>query len=226
MNLHDQMIHDYFDWDVKVWSQALGLWNKFLMPSIDSLHKAIEIAANRGGLCLYLAKKGYHVICSDIYNPQERAEELHKKYKLFHIEYMAVNALNTSFPNNHFDVVLFKSFLGRLSTQQQQTAIRELHRILKPGGKLLFAENLKGSWFHQFARKKFVSWGKDWNYISIEEIKKLMEVFTSFHYGTSGFISLYFPNIIFKRLIFPIDNVFCKIIPQHLQYVIYGVSIK
>jgi len=37
--------------------------------------------------------------------------------------------------------------------------------VLKPGGWLLFAENLKGSMLHRLLRKTFVRWANYWRYL-------------------------------------------------------------
>lgn len=226
MNKYIELANDYFGWDVPAWSQSLEFWDRYLKEASDRPIRALEIAANKGGLSLYLAQKGYKVICSDLNNPKEFAEQLHRKYRGLDIEYLSIDALNTGFGDNSFDVILFKSFLGYLSAGQQEQVIVELHRILKPNGKLVFAENLRGSTFHQFVRRNFVAWGRDWNYPSIDRIKKLMRVYSDFSYRTNGLISLFLPNTMLKRIIGPFDTALCKIIPSSFQYIIFGVSTK
>lgn len=47
------------------------------------------------------------------------------------------DAMNMSFPDNHFDVVFGSSVLHHL---EMDKAIREIFRVLKPGGRMIFAE--------------------------------------------------------------------------------------
>jgi ubiquinone/menaquinone biosynthesis C-methylase UbiE len=174
-----------------------------------------------------MASHGFDVICSDVKNPAQQADELHKPYRdQFKIEYREVNALSMPFGDNTFDVVMFKSFLGYLSQSDQNKAIEEIRRVLKPGGILLFAENLKGSFLHRFIRHYFVSWGRNWNYITMAEVKNMTRAYSSYYYKSAGFLSLFFPNPVLKSLVYPIDVLICSGLPAKLKYVLFGAARK
>jgi SAM-dependent methyltransferase len=93
---------------------------------------------------------------------------------------------------NHFDIVLFKSILGGIGrngdTESRRKVISEIHKSLKPGGKLLFAENLGASRAHKFLRKRLTSWGSYWNYLEMEEVGELFNQYDSLIYDTAGFL--------------------------------------
>ncbi len=98
------------------------------------------------------------MICSDIENPQATAQVRHKRHNVQHlISYVAADATNLPFADRRFDVVAFKSILGTIGRNDQRDstgkAISEIYRVLKPGGILLFAENLTGTALHRLLSK-------------------------------------------------------------------------
>ena len=74
--------------------------------------------------------------------------------------------------------IVFKTIIGGIGSNDnyeiQQKVFKEIYKALKPGGKLLFAENLVASKFHQQLRKKFVNWGNSWRYVSIKEMETFL----------------------------------------------------
>lgn len=67
------------------------------------------------------------------------SEELLAKARLRlpEAEFRIEDAMNMSFADNHFDVVFGSSILHHL---EMDKATREIFRVLKPGGKMIFAE--------------------------------------------------------------------------------------
>jgi SAM-dependent methyltransferase len=169
-------VQDIIQWDILSWSKILRYWDAGI--DYNNVTSCLELGGRQGGLSLWLALKGKKVICSDIYgglasNAREQAELLHGKYHVRElITYQDIDATNIPY-ENYFDVIVFKSIIGGIgrndNIENQKKAFEEIYRALKPGGKLLFAENLAGSLLHKFARKKFVKWGKSWNYVSLGE---------------------------------------------------------
>ncbi len=66
---------DILVWDVHNWANALRYWEE-VIPDKKPL-MCLEIGANRGGLSMWLASKGHHVICSDIRPVSEDIKRLH-----------------------------------------------------------------------------------------------------------------------------------------------------
>src|SRR5690606_26588047 len=127
-----------------------------------------------GGLSLWMALKGKTVVCSDLEDVESTAEPLHTRYKVNNlITYQDIDATNIPY-ENHFDVIAFKSIIGGIGRNNnpeiQAKVFTEIHKALKPGGKLLFAENLVASPFHQRLRKKFIRCGNSWKYVSLDEV--------------------------------------------------------
>ncbi len=225
-------LQDYLQWDIFAWSKALLLWEKILKNENRESQLALEIGSKNGGLSLYLANEfNFNVICSDITEPTAYAVKLHKKFNANKkIEYKVTNALTINFDDNIFDVVIFKSVLGSIGKndnyEKQREAINEMHRVLKTGGILLFAENGKASFFHNIFRKIFRKWASYWRYISMDEMSHLLENFKSQEIKTTGFISAFLTNTKIKKAAYRIDNFLEKLITEKFRYVIYGYAIK
>ena len=84
-------------------------------------------------------------------------------------------------------MVVFKSVIGALQTKERQLqAISEMHRVLAPGGLLLFAENLVGSQLHVRLRKRYVRWESSWRYIDIAGDLDLFDAFDEVEFETWG----------------------------------------
>jgi SAM-dependent methyltransferase len=225
-----ERLRDYLQWDIDTWKHALYHWDVVLEHHLPGPNcgKALDLGARDGGLSLYLAEKGFRVVCSDLQGPTDNARKLHAEYGFEdRVTYQAINATDIPFEDERFDVVIFKSVLGGIGTFLDyaaiQTAIREVYRVLKPGGLLLFAENQLGSRFHQKARSLFVPWGKRWYYVSLQEIEDLLVDFSSCETGTYGFLSCirkdFGPFVALDRLI-------CRSSRSPRQYMAYGHAIK
>lgn len=225
-----QQLRDFLQWDIDTWKHALYHWDAVLAnrPPTDGPLKALDLGARDGGLSLYLAQKGFEVVCSDMEGPTELAHRLHERYGLAgQITYQAVNATAIPFEDECFDVVIFKSILGGIGTFLNyaaiETAVGEMRRVLKPGGVLLFAENQRGSRFHQKARSIFVPWGKRWYYVSLEEIEALLAGFASCEIRTYGFLAC------IKKDFAPfvaLDHLICRSPRSAQQYMAYGHAVK
>ena len=132
---------------------------------------------------------------------------------------------------NEFDIVVFKSVLGGIGSGSnkpaQGSAIREMHKSLKSGGELLFAENLTASPFHKFLRAKFVKWGTSWRYVSIDEMNEFLQPFNNFTYSTTGFSGAFGRNERQRDLLAAADKIFFnRLFPSHWKYIITGVARK
>lgn len=218
-------LKEYFGWDVYVWGRSLLLWNSALVDVDCSGKLAIEIAANKGGLSTYLFDKGFKVICTDVVIPDRDVQENHRNNNIS-VRYENQDARKFTYPNNHADVIIFKSFLGYLSKDDQVLALSEIYRVLKPGGKLLFAENLKATRLHTYARSKFVPWGTTWNYVRYDEVSTLFGKFDKLETDSFGFLSLFIPWPWLKCGAYYVDRLIHSVLPPSTQYVLIGVAVK
>jgi hypothetical protein len=102
----------------------------------------------------------------------------------------------------------------------------EILRVLKPGGLLLFAENLRGSRLHQYARSRFVEWGKSWRYPSMDEFKELLLGFSEVQLASHGFFAAFGGSERQRRILHIVDLPFTKLIPAGARYIMFGAGRK
>ncbi|MEX2380186.1 MAG: class I SAM-dependent methyltransferase [Vicingaceae bacterium] len=226
--MNKSLIKDIVDWDTVNWSKAIPFWEKHATLNQKPL-KCLELGCNNGGLSLWLAQKGHEVVCSDLENPEMKAKSRHEKYGELQISYQAINALEIPF-KNEFDIIVFKSILGGVSRGDNQknkkAAVDQIHKALKPGGKLLFAENLTASKMHQFLRKHFIKWGADWNYLQMDEVDWLFSDFNKINYKTVGFFGAFGRSESQRKLLGKIDSVIDPALGSKIQYILIGVAEK
>lgn len=217
----------YFEWDVETWYRSMKLWDEHLADKKGG--RALEIGSRRGGLSLMLAELySMSVVCSDLKNPMQTASELHDKSEVSeNIEYASIDCTNIDFEDNLFDVVVFKSVIGALGNfDKQKQAINEMRRVLKPGGVLVFAENMSGSNLHMILRKKFISWSTYWRYLDVKDLELFFEPFDEWQYKFTGFFSIFSGNMRLKKFLSFFDLRFDPILPKSMKYVVYGYAKK
>ena len=222
-------VKDIIEWDIVNWSNTIDYWSK----NIDlksGVFQCLELGSNKGGLSLWLALNGHSVVCSDLESPEKLASVLHEKYHMQdNIQYESIDATQIPY-TNAFDIIIFKSILGGVSRNNKnefkKKAIDSIYAALKPGGVLLFAENIEGSAMHKFFRKKFVSWGKDWNYLEITELDGLFASYKNFQYTTVGFLGAFGRNERQRTFLGNLDQIFAKFVPENKRYILAGIAEK
>ncbi len=224
-----EAIADIIEWDVESWKKALEFWEEKVDWS--KINTALELGGRRGGLSLWLAQKGIKCVCSDLENTEITAEPLHKKYGVDSlVEYRDINALAIPY-ENHFDLVGFKSIIGGIgrdnNPQNQKKAFEQIYIALKPGGVLVFAENLSASLMHKTLRKKFVKWGDSWRYVSLAELSEYLSIFSSFELKSTGVLSSFGRNEAQRRALAKFDQLgLNQLSPGSWKYIGYGIAQK
>lgn len=224
-----EITKDILQWDIKSWSKALRYWEDTTHWSL--VKNGLELGGREGGLSLWLSLKGITTVCSDLSNVKETAEKLHLKYNVTsHISYQDIDATNIPY-ENHFDVIVFKSIIGGIGSNNniaiQQKVFKEIHKALKPGGKLLFAENLIASPLHQWLRKRFVNWGSRWRYVSNDEMKNFLQDFSSYEIKATGVLGTFGRNENQRKFLSTLDQLLLNpICPNNWKYIVYGFATK
>ena len=117
--------------------------NRFILKQLGDItgKKLLDLGCGAGENSVYFAKKGALCVATD-YSPGmvEVALKLAEKNGV-KIEGCTANAMELEFPDNTFDIVYASNLLHHLP--EPKLAIREMHRVLKPGGKACFWEPLK-----------------------------------------------------------------------------------
>jgi ubiquinone/menaquinone biosynthesis C-methylase UbiE len=126
------------------WSPTLNQWlgqateTMLEMAGISPGHRVLDVAAGAGEQSITTAKKvsatGY-VLATDISsNILEFAEQMAKQAGLENIETKVMDGENLTIPDATFDAVI--SRVGLIYFPDQQKALKEMLRVLKPGGKV------------------------------------------------------------------------------------------
>ena len=126
------------------WSPTLNKWlgkatDKMIeMAGISKGYRVLDIAAGAGEQSITVAKKvgpsGY-VLATDISsNILEYAKEMAEQNGLDNIETKVMDGENLTVDDDSFDAVI--SRVGLIYFPDQQKALKEMLRVLKPGGKI------------------------------------------------------------------------------------------
>lgn len=221
---------EIIQWDVATWAHGLRFWDERMGDLGGKL--GLELGSGNGGLSLFLALQGCHVVCSDLKRPDARASQLHRRYGIDDlIEYGCVDARCIPHPDSSFDVVALKSVLGALGTgeyplEPQRRALAEIHRVLRPGGCFLFAENMRGTSMHAWLRRRFTPWGSRWHYFSQAELSELLSGFRSVDLCFRGFGATLGRREWQRTLLHQVDRVVVPLVPKSARYVAFGVAVK
>lgn len=229
-----QQLTDYLEWDRYAWSSALAIWDQALQEKLHSgaVLRALELGGRDGGLSLYLAQKGIRTVCSGLHGVTDRARTLHQARGVSEwVEYQNIDATCINAPDHSFDIVIFKSMLGAVASHHQTQRLplvsQEIHRVLKPEGLLLFAENMEASRLHTLARRWFTKWGSSWHYLSPQEISAFIAPFSASDLHTFGFLGAF--TTPFKRLQFAAylaDRLLQDRLKERHKYIAYGWAKK
>lgn len=224
-----QLLQDIIEWDVDSWGDALHFWLQHTRSLADA--RVLEVGAGNGGLSLYFALKGCAVTCTDLQGVSHRAVELHRRYGVSSmIDYQRLDVTRMEFPSNSFDIVCFKSVLGGVGWDgcfaRQQKAVQEMRRVVRPGGQVLFAENLCASALHTWLRQRFVSWGSRWRYLSVREVEDLFVDFGKLQLSTHGFFSAFGRSEGQRRFLHMLDLLFKGWVPTTARYIVFGCAEK
>ena len=117
--------------------------NRFILKQMGDISgkQLLELGCGAGESSVYFAKMGAHCVATD-YSPGmvDVALQLAAANGV-KIESRTANAQSLDFPDNTFDFVYAANLLHHLP--DPQLCIREMHRVLKPGGKACFWDPLK-----------------------------------------------------------------------------------
>lgn len=98
--------------------------------------KVLDCAAGTGELSLAAADNADSVLCTDLSkNMLKQAQRKARALGADNIEFAARNIFDLQEPDGTYDIVIAGNVLHLLTNPQG--AVREMYRVLKPGGKLL-----------------------------------------------------------------------------------------
>lgn len=223
MKYNQNVKKDIIEWDITNWWKFI---ERIIGSNIVLKDKIVlDLGARNGGLSLFYALNGAKVTCSDLYGPTLQAKQLHRKYKVEgKIEYKKIDATNISKEyNEKFDIITFKSVLGGihcLGKNKQQEMVSSIKRCLRPGGLVIFADNMHASDLHQFFRIHFRKYSTKWKYESEQEVMELFADFKLLDHYYCGVFGCFGLNETLKNFLGKLDTIFFeRIIPDHWKYI-------
>lgn len=228
MRYSSSLIKDIIAWDISTWKSAIYLWDR-LFPEMSG-KLVLDIGARDGGLSLYFALKGCNVVCSEMHSPNEKALRLHEDYRVSdRISYKMIDATAIDCSENCFDFVCMKSVMpsiGYGGRANQQKAMREIYRVLKPGGSLLFAENLAATRVHTYFRSRFTNWGDKVRYIHLAELPEMLSDFSTVRFTAHGFLAVFGRSEMQRSILHMLDRVIQPLISDYAKYLVVGCATK
>ncbi len=218
------------EWDVASWMPALEYWNARLGDR--PCDRGLELGAGHGGVSLWLATRCREVVCSDLWGPTDEARRLHASQRCGNVSYEEIDA--TAIPyRNEFDVIVFRSVIGAVAgvggadQAKQRRAMGEIHAALRPGGLLLFAENLEASPIHHWLRRRFNPWAVNWRYPTLDEMRAFLGEFRQVEIRSTGVVGLLGRTEGQRRVLAGADRaVLNAVVPARWKYIAYGSAVK
>ncbi len=116
--------------------------NRFIISKLGDIEgkTILDIGCGVGENSIYFALKGAICTAADIsLGMVELAIKLAQQYEVT-IKGKVINAMNIDFPDNSFDIVYASNILHHV---EPIIALKEMRRVVKPGGKVCFWEPLK-----------------------------------------------------------------------------------
>lgn len=129
-------VADYFE-------AATSPENRFILRHLGDVKgkRLLDLGCGAGENSVYFTQRGAECVATD-YSPGmvEKASKLAVANGV-EIEARTMNAAEIDFPDNSFDIVYAANLLHHLP--EPEVVIREMHRVLKPGGKACFWDPLR-----------------------------------------------------------------------------------
>lgn len=117
--------------------------NRFILKQLGDVRGKylLDLGCGAGENSVYFASRGARCVASD-YSPGmvEVALKLAERNQV-QVEGRVINAMAIDFPDNTFDIVYASNLLHHIPNPK--LTIREMHRVLKPGGVACFWDPLK-----------------------------------------------------------------------------------
>jgi len=227
-------LSDVIGWDVRTWGRAVATWERALEALPDGPLDALEVGAGPGGPSLWLALKGHRVVTTNLGETERQARPLHERYGVAgRVEYRDVDLTDGVPFREQFDVVVFKSVLGGLGGVDPALpvgALDAIHAALRPGGVLLWAENIRGNWLHRAARALAyrVRGVSIWQYLTLRRLRELIGTrFVDVEVHVGGVLAVFGTSERARDRLARADQAFVdRIVPASWHYMAFGTARK
>ena len=177
---------------------------EYVLPKMGTLEekKVLELGTGTGGTAALLAKQGASVVGIDLlpFRLAEARERANQHKVADAVAFSLMDATQLAFPDNTFDFIISKSVL--VFTEHTQVA-KECYRVLKPGGKAIFIENMRNHPMVWSYRKLFLKYSRELHYFSRRDIEAIGKEFEEMEHREFHFLSL---GALFWQKVIPIPS--------------------
>ena len=109
-----------------------------------STHTIMDIGIGTGLLSFELAKKAKKIIGIDISEKMlERAEKNFREKGIENIELKKMNCIDLKIEDSSMDTIISNLVIHHLDDKEKETAIKEMHRVLKNSGKIVIGDLIR-----------------------------------------------------------------------------------
>ncbi|OLP18028.1 SAM-dependent methyltransferase [Leptolyngbya sp. 'hensonii'] len=165
--------------------------NRFILQKIGDLRgkSLLDLGCGAGESSVYFSQRGACCVASD-YSPGMVDVTL----KLaaangVQLEGKTINAMEIDFPNNTFDLVYAANLLHHLPDADR--ALQEMHRVVKPGGKVCFWDPLRHNPIINIYRQMATAVRtEDESPLDIRIVDRIQSLFSQTEYDTFWLASL------------------------------------
>ena len=165
--------------------------NRYILSKLGQLRGRylLDLGCGAGESSVYFARKGAHCVAADnSHGMVETAGRLAKRYGV-DIETRVIDAMQIDFDSNVFDIVYAANVLHHVDGDR---ALREIHRVLKPGGVTGIWEPLKHNPVINIYRRMASKVRTDDEHpLDIQVIDKTKQIFSKVEYDTFWLATLW-----------------------------------
>lgn len=166
--------------------------NRFILKQLGDVRGKylLDLGCGAGENSVYFAQLGARCVAAD-YSPGmvDVALKLADRYGV-NVEGQVINAMSIDIPDNTFDIVYASNLLHHIP--DPLITIREMHRILKPGGKMCFWDPLRHNpVINVYRRMATEVRTEDETPLHINIVKEVRSLFSSTKYDTFWLATLW-----------------------------------
>jgi SAM-dependent methyltransferase len=166
--------------------------NRFILSHLGDLQgkRLLDLGCGAGENSVYFASKGADCVAAD-YSPGMVDVALHlAAANGVTIAGQVINAMAIAFPDNSFDIVYAANLLHHIP--EPAIALREMHRVVKPGGKVCFWDPLKHNpVINVYRRMATEVRTEDETPLDIDIVKTVRSLFSEVHADTFWLATLW-----------------------------------